>query len=408
MKLGPTLRKDLSGPYFSAVDLASIAQSLDAKEQAALVESGGTDADVAAYMKDGSHNYDDSGFFSVQVMEEAMQVWSLRIVPVDSRELKEDPMYDPLTERAFICNLQEHWFTLRHFGSSPSRWYNMNSLFSTPSWISPTYLSLFLAQLKQEGYSIWVVRGQLPHCDADAVADTLPSPDPAVEAALTAATSSAAGKAPAPPRARTLASEDVEFERAIAASLGENTFRALGIDAMDTDDDPELAAALRMSLSQGGGTEGGSYSGPSHGRLNDADDELRAALRASLEDGGAETKSIKKALEASRKEAGIPDELAVTGSAIGRTSGRKDEDAALEAAIRASLSEAGKGKGPASEIAGSNLSASPPNGGQSTVSSALPPSEVPVAAAPANATEVQASASSVPPSEMSADEIRRK
>jgi len=43
-------------------------------------------------------------------------------------------------EDAFICNLQQHWFTLRRFGKVPWRWYNLNSVFKEPQWVSETYL----------------------------------------------------------------------------------------------------------------------------------------------------------------------------------------------------------------------------------------------------------------------------
>ncbi|XP_078418355.1 ataxin-3 isoform X4 [Cetorhinus maximus] len=67
-------------------------------------------------------------------------------------------------ERAFICNYKEHWFTVRKLGN---QWFNLNSLLTGPELISDTYLALFLAQLQQEGYSIFVVRGELPECEAD-------------------------------------------------------------------------------------------------------------------------------------------------------------------------------------------------------------------------------------------------
>ncbi|XP_051869177.1 ataxin-3 isoform X3 [Pristis pectinata] len=67
-------------------------------------------------------------------------------------------------ERAFICNYKEHWFTVRKLGK---QWFNLNSLLTGPELISDTYLALFLAQLQQEGYSIFVVRGDLPECEAD-------------------------------------------------------------------------------------------------------------------------------------------------------------------------------------------------------------------------------------------------
>uniref|UniRef100_A0A8C9FTJ3 ubiquitinyl hydrolase 1 n=1 Tax=Pavo cristatus TaxID=9049 RepID=A0A8C9FTJ3_PAVCR len=46
-------------------------------------------------------------------------------------------------------------------------WFNLNSLLMGPELISDTYLALFLAQLQQEGYSIFVVKGDLPDCEAD-------------------------------------------------------------------------------------------------------------------------------------------------------------------------------------------------------------------------------------------------
>jgi len=77
---------------------------------------------------------------------------------------------------AFICNLQEHWYTLRRFGDLPSRWYNLNSLLSQPEWVSQTYLGMMLQSLQQSGYSIFVVAGDLQHCKADDMALELPEP----------------------------------------------------------------------------------------------------------------------------------------------------------------------------------------------------------------------------------------
>ena len=67
---------------------------------------------------------------------------------------------------AFICNLENHWFTLRRFGSK-NLWYNLNSVLDEPEYVSNTYLSLLLTQLKSDGYHIFVVRGDLPQCETD-------------------------------------------------------------------------------------------------------------------------------------------------------------------------------------------------------------------------------------------------
>lgn len=50
--------------------------------------------------------------------------------------------------KAYICNYKGHWFTIRKIGK---QWFNLNSVLSGPELISDTYLSMYLAQLLQEG-----------------------------------------------------------------------------------------------------------------------------------------------------------------------------------------------------------------------------------------------------------------
>lgn len=50
--------------------------------------------------------------------------------------------------QAYVCNYKEHWFTLRKIGH---QWFNLNSVQSKPSFVTETYLSLYLKQLQQEG-----------------------------------------------------------------------------------------------------------------------------------------------------------------------------------------------------------------------------------------------------------------
>eukprot|EP00039_Didymoeca_costata_P001691 m.54330 g.54330 ORF g.54330 m.54330 type:complete len:93 (-) comp10918_c0_seq1:561-839(-) len=58
----------LQGAYFSAVDLAELARSLDELERQRMAESGLDSKDYLAFMAADSNNYDDSGFFSSQVV----------------------------------------------------------------------------------------------------------------------------------------------------------------------------------------------------------------------------------------------------------------------------------------------------------------------------------------------------
>jgi ataxin-3 len=69
----------LQGPYFAATDLAELAQGLDQDELAALLQGDPADAESirnAFLQRPESNNFDDSGFFSIQVIQKALQVHS--------------------------------------------------------------------------------------------------------------------------------------------------------------------------------------------------------------------------------------------------------------------------------------------------------------------------------------------
>lgn len=162
----------LQGEYFTAVDLATLAHQLDDQERQTMAESGINGRDYLNFISNPSQNMDDSGFFSVQVLEKALKVWSLDLIPYNSNcDISQHVRANPTTSAAYIANYREHWFTIRRFGP---HWFNLNSLLNEPELISDTFLSLFLAQLQQEGYSIFIVNGFLPSCDADRVLPDLP------------------------------------------------------------------------------------------------------------------------------------------------------------------------------------------------------------------------------------------
>ncbi|XP_056151733.1 ataxin-3 isoform X2 [Lampris incognitus] len=155
----------LQGEYFTAVDLSSIAHQLDEEERMRMAEGGMASEEYRTFLQQPSGNMDDSGFFSIQVISNALGVWGLELILFNSREYQ-SLMINPINEKAFICNYKEHWFTIRKLGQ---QWFNLNSLLTGPELISDTYLALFLAQLQQEGYSIFVIRGNLPECEAEQI-----------------------------------------------------------------------------------------------------------------------------------------------------------------------------------------------------------------------------------------------
>ncbi|XP_033734071.1 ataxin-3-like [Pecten maximus] len=155
----------LQGQYFSPVDLADLAKQLDESEREQMAIAGEQSEEYKKFLKEPSSNLDDSGFFSIQVIDRALSVWGLDLVLYNSP----DPVaiaarHDPVAEKAYICNFRGHWLTIRKIGH---QWFNLNSLLTGPELISNTYLSLFLKQLLEEGYSIFIVGGNLPECEAD-------------------------------------------------------------------------------------------------------------------------------------------------------------------------------------------------------------------------------------------------
>ncbi|PSS34623.1 Ataxin-3 like [Actinidia chinensis var. chinensis] len=142
----------LQGPFFSEFDLAALASDLDRKERQMMLE-GGHD-----FAPEESHNVSLDGDFSIQVLEKALEVWDLQVIPLNS-PVAEPAQIDPELENAFICHLQDHWFCIRKVNGE---WYNFDSLYAAPEHLSKFYLSAYLDTLKGFGWSIFLVRGNFP------------------------------------------------------------------------------------------------------------------------------------------------------------------------------------------------------------------------------------------------------
>lgn len=146
----------LQDHIFTAVDLGMIAQTLDTKEKEQLLDSSN-------YV---SQHMDDTGYFSLQVIEMALKnVSNLRLINFESPEGAHIKA-NPTLANAFVLHLDQHWFAIRKFGS---QFVVLNSLNNGPIVITDTYLSLFLSQMVLENYHIFIVEGILPHCEADDV-----------------------------------------------------------------------------------------------------------------------------------------------------------------------------------------------------------------------------------------------
>lgn len=139
----------LQGDYFSAVDLANIAHELDRIELNCMSEAGTATSDYQQFLNQESNNYDDTGFFSIQVIQKALSSFNLELIQFNSpNQIAVNARQYPTEQKAYICNFKHHWYAIRKLGNY---WFNLNSMFKKPELISDTYLSVLLAQLQNDG-----------------------------------------------------------------------------------------------------------------------------------------------------------------------------------------------------------------------------------------------------------------
>ncbi|XP_017787814.1 PREDICTED: ataxin-3-like [Habropoda laboriosa] len=279
----------LQGPYFNAVDLAIFGQQMDEEERLRMAESGVDSEDYKLFLEQPSGNMDDSGYFSVQVISSALKVWGLELIPYNSTESAAImAQNDPLQMKAYICNYKGHWFTIRKIGR---QWFNLNSVLNGPELISDTYLSMYLAQLLQEGYSIFIVIGTLPQCPADDI--LMRNPTESVSKGQTSSKTEVKGSSSSISNtfAKALSSKEK-----IPTSKPQEKIIPIKIEKSDEDDDDnaELQRALQLSFEDNKRNDVDKYLKLSldfhdYNKKTcgtddtDEDDDLRRALQLSLE-----------------------------------------------------------------------------------------------------------------------------
>lgn len=208
---------------------------------------------------------DDTGFFSVQVISKALALWGLDLIPLNSTDkIATDIRENPTKAQAYIFNMESHWYCIRRLkcddalrspSSEPHAFFNLDSLLSRPNYMSSSFLTEYLRQMQNEGYSIFVVSGSFPECSAEPL-KYLPNKTPATEIIdLTKSES----KAPT-------SEQDEDIQRAIQLSLddysskydrfqlpSESVAHSSGAST-SKENNPDLDAALKLSLECFGGT----------------------------------------------------------------------------------------------------------------------------------------------------------
>ena len=275
----------LQDQVYSAMDLAELARELDVAERDQIALAG-DNLEYRRFIQEPSHNMDDTGFFSVQVIERALSFWDLTLTPFTSLDpLAVRARSSPISANAYICNYQEHWFTIRRLGH---QWFNLNSLLEGPELVSNSSLGEFLSQLQQEGYSIFIVQGQLPECDADLVLQAVTAKQTERPRRLSEQEKEKQGLQSAIPTQipSPIRDEEADIEAALMLSLAENTPGPSGGPAVI--DNEELQRALGRGVSIGSDSEerelelalqlssSGFHNQPSE------EDELQQAISSSL------------------------------------------------------------------------------------------------------------------------------
>lgn len=142
-----------------------MAQDLDDEERIRMSENGLDSNEYRDFINEPSGNMDDTGYFSIQVISRALETFGLELIPLNSTdERAQRAKNDPTTVQAFILNMESHWFCVRRFHT---HWFDLNSLLNKPRYMSSLYLTEYLRQMKEDGYSIFIVSGVFPDCAAD-------------------------------------------------------------------------------------------------------------------------------------------------------------------------------------------------------------------------------------------------
>lgn len=208
-----------------------------------------TREDYKKFLQQPSGNMDDTGFFSVQVISKALGLWNLELTPLNSTDkIASEIRANPVKAQAYVFNMESHWYCIRRFKcdsiDESYAFFNLDSLLSRPDYMSSSFLTEYLKQMQNEGYSIFLVSGELPECSAEPLQyDSNRRPT----------TKQSDSKI-------SVADQDEDIQRAIQLSLAEysnkydqfqlpneNIAGGSGTTA-SKDDNSDLEAALKLSL----------------------------------------------------------------------------------------------------------------------------------------------------------------
>jgi hypothetical protein len=154
------LNNAMQGAWIDEVRMSEIARELDDVELEMLDPDGPEYQEMLA--KRQSANYDDTGDFSVQVLQKALK--DMFNVTMEPYKMHPGGLATNGEEKLFIVNVQNHWYCFRKFRRV---WTELNSLNEGPQVVSEMYVFGIIHTLVTEGHSVFQVSGDLPMCNGD-------------------------------------------------------------------------------------------------------------------------------------------------------------------------------------------------------------------------------------------------
>lgn len=163
--------------------------------------------------------------------------------------------------------MEKHWYCIRRFQTDPVlrpvhnesyAFINLDSLLSRPEYMSSSFLTEYLRQMQNEGYSIHIVSGEFPECAAEPLRyDVKQVPAPSAKSQIIDLSKSDSKSS--------VSEQDEDIQRAIRLSLAEYTNKydryqlppecvassnqsSGGGDDNSTEYNADLETALKLSL----------------------------------------------------------------------------------------------------------------------------------------------------------------
>src|SRR5574343_1133 len=126
----------LQGPFYTEIDFGGIGQRIDDRERSVGLV--------------GNQNVSMDGFFSVQVIIEALSLMGIAASYLDVLSFERGQV-DPTAETALIFNRSAHWQPFRKVNGV---WYDLNSCSSGPSRISEFALASRVEGMIADKYTV--------------------------------------------------------------------------------------------------------------------------------------------------------------------------------------------------------------------------------------------------------------